>query len=349
MPVIQENELKKQITQAAFAPLYVLYGEEKYLLAKAAGLLTRKAAGDSFAEFNLNEFGSQAPIDKIADAAQALPLMAQRKCVTVSDWSPEEKNQTELKKLYELWDDLSDSTVLIFAYPTAETGRKPSAKWKAFLKKAAEKGAVTEFRPRGAAELTKRLIREAEKRGCLLSKNNAERLVSYAGSDLKTLMNELEKLAAFAGGQEITRESMELLVAKNTETTVFLMTDALTAGQYEKAYQLMHQLLEGGEEPVAVLAALSSAYVDMMRVKAAIQSGLSASAAGEYGEYRGREFRLRKAERSARELSMDVLRESLAILLDTDVALKSSRAQAAVLMDTLIARLLLCAKGERAS
>lgn len=347
MPLIQESELKKQITKSDFAPLYVLYGAEKYLLVRAAKALIQKAAKQDFSEFNLNEFSAEADIDKIADAATALPLMAERKCVAVSDWNVDEKNAAELNKLNELLEDLSDSTVLIFYYPTTEQGKKKSAKWNNFLKKAAAKGMVVEFKPKEPGELSKRLIREAEKRGCLLTKTNADRLVEYTGADLKALMNELEKLCAFANGAEITRDMLEKLVTKNLETTAFLLSDALVGGYYEKAYQLMHQLFENGEEPVAVLAALSSAYVDMMRVKAAVQSGLSSSAPTEYGEYKGKEFRLRKAERNAKPLSVEVLRNSLEILLETDLALKGSKINAKIVMDSLIAKLLLCAKGEK--
>ncbi|WP_099205709.1 DNA polymerase III subunit delta [Scatolibacter rhodanostii] len=349
MPLIQETELKKQISQANFAPLYVLYGQEKYVLNQAAKQLIQKAAGQDFLEFNLNEFNSQASIDKIADAAEALPLMAERKCVVVADWNPDEKNTTEVKKLHELLENLSDSTVLIFYFPTVDVGAKNPAKWKNFLKKATEKGTVIEFKPRDSAELIKRVMREAEKRNCSFTKQNAECLVEYTGSDLKALMNEVDKLCAFANENEITRTMIEQLVTKSTETTVFLLADALVGGNYEKAYKLMHQLVDGGEQPVAVLAALSSAYVDMMRVKAAVQSGLNFSAPAEYGEYRGREFRLRKAERNAKALPIEVLRESLLILLDTDIALKSSKMEAPILMDALIAKLLLCTKGEKAS
>ena len=349
MPVIQESELKKQITQADFAPLYVLYGEEKYLLTQASSLLIRKASPQDFTEFNVNEFGANASIDKIADAVQALPLMSPRKCVVVSDFNPEEKNAVEISKLKELLENLSETTVLIFYYPTADFSGKTTAKLKNFLKQATQKGTVIEFKFREAGDLSKRLIKQAEKLGCVLSKQNAERLMDYTGTDMKSLFNEVEKLAAFAAGEEIEKEMIERLVPKNMDATAFMLADALAGGSYEKAYQLMHQLIDGGEELVAVLAALSAAYVDMMRVKAAAESGLSCTAPAEYGSYKGKEFRLRKAERAVKRLPLAVLRESLAILLETDVALKSSRTDTGVLMDKLIAQLLLCVGGEKAS
>lgn len=346
MPIIQEGELKKQITQQNFAMLYVLFGQEKFLLKKAANSLIKKAGAVDVPEFNFNEFGADAEIDKIADAVQALPLMAEKKCVVVSDFNPDEKNAADLKKVNELLNDLSDTTVLIFYFPTADSGAKPSAKWRNFLKLAAEKGMVTEFAKKDFGELSRRVIKEAEKKGCELSRRNAEMLVEYTGNELLQLMNEIQKLCAYANGAEITSDMIELLVAKNVDTTVFMLADSLAAGNYEKSYQLMKSLIESGEEPVAVLAALSSAYVDMMRVKAATQSGFSSSEPAKYGDYKGREFRLRKAERSAKNLTLDKLREILKVLLETDISLKSSKIAPQILLDLLIAKILLCTKGD---
>ena len=59
-------------------------------------------------------------------------------------------------------------------------------------------------------------------------------------------------------GREITKDDIDLLVTKNLETTVFVVGSALMAGNYDKAYQQLDLLFYQKEEPVAVLAVLSS-------------------------------------------------------------------------------------------
>ncbi len=66
---------------------------------------------------------------------------------------------------------------------------------------------------------------------------------------------------------------VEELVPKSTETTVFLLAGALVAGDYEKAYTLLDVLFYQREEPIAILGALATSYVDMYRVRAALESG----------------------------------------------------------------------------
>lgn len=355
MPEIGEAELKKQLAEDKLYSIYLIAGEEKYLVKRLASRLIKKAGGESFTEFNLNEFTNESSVDSIADAAQALPFFAERKCVSVTDFNIEEKDGVAVDKLYELLDVTPDTTVLVFWFPTLDFDTKKSAKWRKLVKAVGEKGGVVMCGRRTAQELSRLLVRESEKAGCVLSRQNAERIIEYAGQDVTQLLNEIEKLCAYAIGQaadeaapEITAGMIEQLVPKTTETTVFLMSNALVAGNYEKAYKLLDTLFYQNEEPIAILGALSSAYVDMYRVKTALESGLQSSGAADYGDYKGREFRLRNAERSARNLRPEVLRASLGLLLEADMALKGSRLSGRIVLEELIAKLLLAAKGEEA-
>ena len=127
-----------------------------------------------------------------------------------------------------------------------------------------------------------------------------------------------------------------------------MLSKALVAGNYEKAYEILDLLFAQNEEPVSILAVLSSAYVDMYRVRAALQSGQPVSELSKTFDYKGKEFRLRNAERDGAGMSMEnALWESLDVLLQTDVALKSTRTDNRLWMEELIARLLLISQKER--
>ena len=303
-------------------------------------------------EFNRNELGSSATVDAIADAAEALPFFSGHKCVSVPDWDPELQDATELSKLQELLENLPETTTLVFWYPTQEPdGRK--AKVKNLWKWASQYGQVLECRRRDPSELRKVLLREAEKAGCSLSRENAGKILEYAGLDLHLLLSEMQKLCAYALGTagenpasppEITAAMIETLVPKTAEATAFLLANALAAGNFEGAYRHLDTLLTQNQEPIAILGALSSVYVDMYRVKAALESGKPATAPAEYGDYKGREFRLRSGERNARGVPLSVLRRSLALLLQADLALKGSKLSPRTVLDQLIARLLLASQ-----
>lgn len=347
MPSIEATAFKRHVEAGELYPVYFLHGAEKYLLARASARLTKKAKGESFPEFNYNELSSEATVDEIADAALALPFMAGQKCVLVSDFNVEGKSAGELSKLNELLQELSESTVLVFSTPTLLIDFKKSAKWRSFVKQINEKGASVEFNPLDTSDLVKFLCAEAEKCGSRISKQNAAKVAEYAGNDLTNLKNEISKLSSYAMDREITMVDIEELVTKNLETTVFILSKAIIAGDYSKAYSLLNLLFYAGERAVPILSVLSTAFVDMYRVRAALQSGKTSQSPAGYGDYKGREFRLKNAERDVRSVSTEVLRSYLDLLVETDLLLKGSRISERIVMEELIAKLLLITKGER--
>lgn len=349
MARISEAELKRQLETDALSSLYVVAGEEKYMVRRAALRLIEQAAGDVFPEFNRNELGSACDMDALCDAAVALPFMAEHKCVAVQDMELFDRDQRELDKLYELMENLPETTTLVLWFPTVSPAGRQAARWNSFLHKAEKNGSVLLLGRRSPEDLKALLERQAKKAGCTLPAASSRMLVEYAGQDVNRLMGELEKLCAYTlgtGGTEISRDTVERLVPKSTEITVFLMVDALVEGNYQRAYSLLEVLFTRKEKPTAILAALSTAYVDMYRVQAALDSGLEVRAPMAYGEYKGKDFRLRRAGKNLRRISAPMLQRCLKLLLDADLALKSSRLQDRLILDGLIARLLLaCTQG----
>ena len=346
MPILEDTKLKKQIESGELYPLYVLYGQEKYLLKLGESRLASKAEKTPFPEFNRNDLGGEALVDDIADAALALPFMAERKFVFVSDWNVENKNASELSKLTELLENLSESTVLVFSYPTLLFDPKKSGKWKKVFQLFQKYGACVEFLPREKGDLIRFLVGEAEKNKAVLSRHLAEKVLEYCGTDMTTLHSEISKLSAYCAGREITREDVEDLVTKNLEAKIFALSKEMLAGNYDESYRILDRLLRAGEKPTVILSVLSSAYVDMYRVKAALHAGKKSDAPAEYGEYKGKEFRLRNAERDLRKLSGQALEKSLDLLLEADLLLKGSRMPPRRILEETIGKLLLAAKGE---
>ena len=348
MPELTEVQWKKAAERLELSGLYFLYGEEKYLISSYVKKLLKKVQAQPFADFNLQRFsGDGFQVDKASDAAEALPMMAEKKFVLISDLDVEKLSAREVSKLYELAESVPESTVLLVYQPTLSINAKKSAAWKKWLALVNKTGHAIEVKQRDGAELEKLLCAYVEKQNCSLSRSDAAYLITQCGKELQALLHELDKLCAFLGKGEITRAVIDRIAVKSLETTVFLLSKALVSAQYDKAYRLLDLLFQQKEEPVAVLAVLSSAYVDMYRVRACVQSGQSPASLTDYFPYKGKEFRLKNAERDMKGLSLEKLRESLGVLLETDIGLKSSRTGDRILMEKLIAKLLLIAEKER--
>lgn len=348
MPEISETELKKQIEKSSFARLYFLYGEEKYLVGYYARKLTEKAGAQGPRDFNLQKFdGGDTGVDQIAEAAEALPVMAERKCVAVANLDANALHGAETEKLWELFSDLPDTCVLVIYILSFDFDERRDRNWKKFLMKANKAGVTVPLRRRSQAQLEKAVCAGAEKRGCEITRQNAARMIGLCGDDMQTALNELEKLCAYAGGGEITAQAVDLLTAKNLEARVFDLSKAIMAGNSDRAYTILGQLFYQNEEPVSILAVLSGAYLDLYRVKAAFQSGYTAMEPAKYFDYARKEFRLKNAGYDAKRYSTAMLRQSLAALLDADTALKSSRGDRRLILEKLIAQLIWITEKEK--
>nr|WP_319488438.1 DNA polymerase III subunit delta [uncultured Caproiciproducens sp.] len=347
MPEITEAELKKQIEKADFSNLYFLHGEEKYLVGFYAKKLISKAAGTAFPDFNFQRFDDSASIDGIASAVEALPFMAERKCVVVSDLDVEGLRAQEAAKLDELLKNVPDTTILIFYLPSNVIDYKKDKKWKKFIDTVNQAGVTVHLKTRSTPDLEKALCSSAAKHGCELSRQNAARIIGYCGNDLQTLFNELEKLCAFIGEGDITAQTIDETVVRNLETRVYDLSKAIVAGEYDKAYGVLDLLFYQNEEPVSILAVLSSAYIDMYRVRVSVQSGFNVMEPAKYFDYSRKEFRLTNAERDAKKLTTPMLRQSIQVLLGADTALKSARGNRRIVMEKLIAQLLVIAEKEK--
>ncbi len=349
MPAIDEATLKKQIREQDFGRVYLLYGEEPYLVSEYGRRIARKAAGGAMEDFNLQTFDGRAPVEEIAEAAEALPLMAERKCVVVVDYDADSANAAETAKMKQLLADPPASCVLVFRQQSVAVNAKKSAKWRSFIKQVEECGCSVHFPRRDSAALAKFLTDTASGMGYTFSGDCGRYLIRQCGTDLTNLLGELEKICAFSGPEtSITRETIDAVAVKTTETAVYKLANALVSGNYGEAYALLDTLFYQREEPVFILGSLASAYIDLYRAKAALESGTPVTEIAKAFDYRGLEFRLRNAARDCRRLTMEQLRRSLDWISQTDLALKSTRTDPRVLLEELLARLLMTAAGGRA-
>lgn len=348
MPVLTEEEFRKKRTAGTLPGLVVLYGEESYLVLRAA----RKIVADAeknipFPDFNLQRFDGDSSLGDILTAVEALPFMAEQKLVTVRDYPVDALSPSDTEQLKELIGNIPESTLCLFSFSSVAVDAKKNSKWRSFLQLAGKHGSVVEYPRRTGPELEKWLCAEAARRQCELSRRDAAEITARSGSDLQTLENEIQKLCAFVGQGPITREHIEKIVSRNLETTVFMLSNALAAGNYDRSFLLLDQLFYQNEDPISVLAVLSSAFVDMYRVQVALQDGGTYRTPGEWFDYKGRDFRLRNAQRDGHGLSAGQLRRVLGILLETDAKMKSSRTQNRILLEEMMTKLLLITKGRQ--
>lgn len=344
MAKIGEKELKQQIKNKEFSNAYFIYGEESYLKEFYVNKLKEMIVEPAFADFNFHQYnGKDTSLDDILKDAEMLPMMSSYVFIHVSDY-PFGDSKNDCETIKEFLTDLPETTILVFSYDNIVVDIKKNTKWKAVESAFAKYGSSVNLEKRTESDLVKLLVSGCKKRGALLTSDNARYLISVSGSDIKTLLNETEKLSSFVNGGEITKDIINQLAVKCLQARVYDLSKAIVKGDYNKVYSVLDTLFAMKEESISVLSVISGCYVDMYRAKCAKIAGEPVEDIANYYSYKGREFALRNAMRDCTALSVDQLRKSLDVLMQADNALKSTGADKRLILEETLVKLLLISK-----
>ena len=284
--------------------------------------------------FDLNSF---------EEFIETLPFLSPYKCVVVQDLDIEELNSDELKSLKSSISNLPEQTYLIFNYSIFNFDAKKSSKWRNFIKYLEDFSDLIEFKKMSKSELTNLLINWAQKLDKELSYKNAQILIDYCGDNLLDLKNELSKLVAFSGNNEISCDDIDCLVTKKLDANVFDLTKSISQKNLNKALKILDFLIDKKEEPIAILSLIASSYIDMYRIEACNNDQSNIKDIPKYFDYKRKEFRLDIAKKSSVNLPMRKIRTDIKILVSADLALKSSNVDKKTILEKTIVQLL-CAE-----
>jgi DNA polymerase-3 subunit delta len=282
-------------------------------------------------------------VEQIAIAADVVPFMSEYNFVKVTDYNINELRKEDFEKLKHILKNLPSTTILLFTFPTLEISGKNFSSVMTYAK---NNGIAVEFKKYDKNALAKTLVEGAYKRGCSLAEVNAGKIVDYCGTDLIALQNELEKLCNYANGKEITIEMIDSLVHINLETKVYYLADNIISNNISKAYEQLAILFDQKAEPVMIVSSIAGAYIDLYRSRVANENGLSMEKVAEDFGYGKRSFVLKNKLKAGWKIPTDKIRDSINIIAETDYKMKSTSADDKVLLETLIAKLSLIARGE---
>lgn len=335
MPAVNETALKEKLRSEPVG-VYLIYGEENYLKKAYTDKIVSKTVDEAFADFNFHVFdGKEASLSEIYESAGAVPVMAESKCVLVKDFPFDSLDDNGFEQLETVIKDNPDDCALIFSMLTYEP---KGAKWNKTIKLFEKNAFAVKFDRKTAVDLAKTVESGAKKRGKAFEKGVSNYFVSSVGSDLNTLLNELEKVCAYAEN-EITKKDVDAVCIKSLDAKVFDMIRDLTAKRFDSAFKKLELLFEQREDEFQIMGALIASYSDIYRAKAAVKSGERAESVAKYYNYAGKEFRLTNAARNSSSMTFEDIGECIDILVQADTAMKSSSLDKRLILEETIVKL----------
>jgi DNA polymerase-3 subunit delta len=348
MPPLAPRAFRKALHDRAFAPVYLLHGDDDFLKEAAMRQVIDAAVDPATRDFNLElRRGADLDAETLGALLGTPPMMADRRVVVVRDVGALRKDVRKALDRY-LDRPAPDGVVVL----VAAAGGKAD---KALLEHRAVH--AVEFRQLTGDELPKWIAHHLEtEHGGSITEGAAELLVDAVGADLPQLAAELDKLLSYTNDAEIDEQAVSAIVGVRRGETLGDFLDAVGARDARRALDLLpHVLSQPKTTGVSIVMALSMQTMALAWAQAARAEGLPASRLGseffallkEGGGFAGRAWgeAARAWERMLPNWTAPALDRALDALLAADVALKESRVSSEEqVLTTLV--LSLCAKVE---
>jgi DNA polymerase-3 subunit delta len=309
--------------------IYLFYGPDEFASSEALAEL-RSQIPEDVRDLNSTTLdGRRLKLDDLASTCEAMPFLAERRIVVVTDALKHMKAGKERDEARAYLKHVPETCDLVFVERGDVDKRHVLF---TFLK---QHGELREFRPRQGADLLRWVAQRAALLEAKIDQTAAQHLVEYVGSDSRTLVTEISKLAAYVGrGGRITPETVDLLVQDSQEHNLFAFIDDLSQRRSSAAMRGLRGLLADGQATTYILF--------MLMRQARILLGVHELAAerlrpDEIASRLGQKpFVVRKALEQARGFRREELIRLHDMLLSTDRAVKTGRLRPEVALELLV-------------
>jgi DNA polymerase-3 subunit delta len=321
---------RRVASDGAFAPVFLLYGAERFLVDEGIRRLTSAVFPDGRDDFNFAAFhGSECSGGEVAGAASQAPMFASRRLVVLK--GADQMKVSELEALSIYAEDPADFSVLVIEAVKLD-GRQKAVKRLLAASHAIEFGTLYD---RDAANWVER---QARRRGLSIGRDGASYLVDALGTALGPLDMALERVQIYVGDAgSATVEDVRSVVPDTRVRSVFELTDHLSARGFAQAAACFHRMLEQGESPIGSLAMIARQFRQLLLAKDGAARGLRDR---ELAKHIGcPPFRVGAISTAARGFTEARLRGILRSVAETDLALKSSRLPRETLVERLFVRI----------
>jgi DNA polymerase III subunit delta len=318
--------------------IYLLHGEDDLSRREAVKALLPPPGSDEYLAVSI--FEGAAEVQAIIEACSALPFLSEKRYVLLRNFiaantrrgkasagdddepPPDQVEDIADKKrpVPRLRDALAgfpETTVLI----VEESGRAPANS--VLVKYVKANGEEREFRPLMGADLMRWIRAQFEARQTPVHQAAVQTLMAYVGSDLLLLEKEIDKLCAYAGGQQVEQNDVAEMVASAEETKVWDMIDAAALGRPKEALtQLRRLLADSANPPLRTLGAITNRFRTMIMMKELADQRLPDMAIARQTGLQ--DWSIRNTRPLTRQFTLEQLRRVYERLLDTDITLKRS-------------------------
>jgi DNA polymerase-3 subunit delta len=340
------DEAIDQADRGQVLPVYLVLGEETYMVERVLAAVRRAALGKGPAGFNEEKVAAgETDVDRVIAAARMVPMMSPRRLVVVraierwdaraQDDEPAEAAPPERKGALDRLADYAqspvDSTCLVLLGTKVDGRRK--------LMAAARKGGwLVSCEPLARAALPIFITRQAEERGHPLASDVAELLAEISGPELSSVADAFERLSLYVGrGQPITEDAIATCLVRVRQSTVWELLQAVGRRELGSALLALDDVYDPRDRGLRLIGLLAWSLRQLIKFDAASRAGAGPEEAARRAgapPFKGRELATQ-----IRRLRGGELERWLLLLSGADLELKGSKKPARSTVEDVIMRM----------
>ena len=319
--------LNQDIKEKTFKRVYLLFGDEPFLVNSYKKRLREAIAGDDTMNYNYFE-GKGPDVKEIISLADTMPFFAERRLVMV-DGSGFFKNSAP-EELVNYIAEIPESTCMVFVESEVDKRNK-------LYKKVKDNGYAAELKKQDADQLMRWAAGILAKDGKKITRQVMEYFMERTGDDMENIRMELEKLICYTMGREvITKEDVEAVGTVHVTNRIFEMVTAIVAGNTRKAMDLYEDLLTLKEPPMRIMFLIAKQFNQLLQVKELAGKG------AQKGEIASKvkvpPFVAGKLIVQARAFSREQILSYVEFCVESEEAVKTGRLSDRLAVELLIAR-----------
>ena len=296
--------LKRTLKRDGPGRLYMLWGPEDYLIADFVASLREACLSGGAGEFDAKRLDGPLPDGRaVEEALDAMPFFGGRTFLELRGF---DVNRAKDERLIKALADIPEWCTVAITLPA---GVSPDGRL-TFVKQLKAAGTAVEFTAQDQSMLYNWLGRRFEARGKRIGREAMDRLTFLSGELMNRLIPEIEKICAFAGGEQVTVRDVEAVAHHIPEADAFEMTECIAAGDYDGAARRLSELLAGDAEPMEILGVIGWQMRQLYAARVALDTGRGPAYAKELLGI-GNDYRLRKLMDTARRFSLKELRSDV--------------------------------------
>lgn len=270
------KSLRETVKRGSFDAAYYICGEDAFQKESATKQLVAAALEPAVKDFNLDVWKAQDLDAKSFDGVvSSMPMMSDRRVLVVRDVGALKKDARSAVERY-LEKPSPDVLLLLVETHGGKTDRE-----------LARRSTLLEFASLAGDRVPRWITHySSTELGTGITQEAAELLYGAVGNELHQIAAELDKLASFSNGREITEEAVAAVVGIRRGETMADLLDTVARRDVKKSLALIeHVLGQPKTSAVTIVMALSAQTAALAWGRAQLDEGLSRSRLqGEYFE-----------------------------------------------------------------